>query len=179
MDVVKTNIANLSGIIEVRTERGRGTRIEITLPVTLAIVRALVAGVSGRTYALPLGSVLEILEVRPGDVRTIEGREVVTLRGATLPLVRLDRFFGLPPPPPGPTFVVVTGLAQQRLGMVVDALHGEQDVVVKPLGKALAGVRGISGATDLGGRRTVLVVDVAGIIGEVAGEPLPEPARAG
>ncbi len=179
MDVVKNNIANLSGIIEVETERGRGTRIEITLPVTLAIVRALVAGVSGRTYALPLGGVLEILELRPGDVRTIERREVVTLRGATLPLVRLDRFFGLPPPPPGPSFVVVTGLAQQRLGMVVDALHGEQDVVVKPLGKALAGVRGISGATDLGGRRTVLVVDVAGIIGEVAGEPLPEPAQAG
>jgi two-component system, chemotaxis family, sensor kinase CheA len=176
MDVVKNNIANLSGIIDMQTELGRGTRFEITLPVTLAIVRALVAGVSGRTYALPLSSVLEILEVKPEEIRTIERREVVTLRGATLPLVRLDRFFGLPAPPPGPAFVVVTGLAQQRLGVVVDRLDGEQDVVVKPLGPGLAGVKGISGATDLGGRRTVLVVDVAGIIGEVMGKTLPAAA---
>jgi two-component system chemotaxis sensor kinase CheA len=100
----------------------------------------------------------------------------MSLRGATLPLVRLDRFFGLPPPPPGPTFVVVAGLAQQRLGVVVDQLLGEQDVVVKPLGKALAGVRGIAGATDLGGRRTVLVVDVAAVIGEVVGGEGPAEA---
>jgi two-component system chemotaxis sensor kinase CheA len=179
LDVVKNNIGNLSGLIDLQTERGRGTRFEITLPVTLAIIRALVVGVSGRTYAVPLNSVLEILEVRPGEVRTIETREVVSLRGATLPLVRLDRFFGLPPAPPGPSFVVVAGLAQQRLGVVVHQLLGEQDVVVKPLGKALSGIRGIAGATDLGNRRTVLVVDVGAIIGEVVGgEGLAEAAQA-
>jgi two-component system chemotaxis sensor kinase CheA len=176
MDVVKNNIANLSGLIDFHTERGRGTRFEITLPVTLAIIRALVVGTSGRTYAVPLNGVLEIVEVKPEEIRTIETREVMSLRGATLPLVRLDRFFGLPPPPPGPTFVVVAGLAQQRLGVVVDQLLGEQDVVVKPLGKALAGVRGIAGATDLGGRRTVLVVDVAAVIGEVVGGEGPAEA---
>lgn len=169
MDVVKNNIANLSGLIDFQTERGRGTRFELTLPVTLAIIRALVVGCSGRTYALPLNSVLEIAEVRPGDVRTIETREVLSLRGTTLPLARLDRFFGLPPSPPGPRFVVVAGLAQQRLGVVVDQVLGEQDVVVKPLGRALAGVRGIAGVTDLGNRRTVLVVDVGAVIGEVVG----------
>jgi two-component system chemotaxis sensor kinase CheA len=173
LDVVKNNIANLSGIIDVATERGLGTRIEVTLPVTLAIIRALVVGVSGRTYALPLNSVLEILEVKPGEIRTIETREVVDLRGATLPLVRLGRFFGLPPRPPGPVFVVVVGLAQQRLGMVVDALVGQQDVVVKPLGRLLGGLQGIAGATDLGGRRTVLVLDVGAIIEDAAlAEPL-------
>jgi len=177
MDVVKHNIARLSGIIDLHTERGRGTRFAITLPTTLAIVRALVVQVSGRSYALPLGSVLEILELRPADLRTIEGREVVSLRGATLPLVRLDRFFGLPPPPPGTCFVVVTGLAQQRLGVVVDRLEGQQDVVVKPLGAALGPIRGIAGATDLGGRRTVLVADIGAIIEEVlAGDARAEAA---
>ncbi len=177
LDVVKHNIANLSGIIDLQSERGRGTRFAITLPTTLAIVRALVVEVSGRSYALPLSSVLEILELKPAEVRTIESREVISLRGATLPLVRLDRFFGLPPPPPGPAFVVVTGLAQQRLGVVVDRLEGQQDVVVKPLGSALGPIQGIAGATDLGGRRTVLVADVGAIIEEVMeGDALSEAA---
>jgi two-component system chemotaxis sensor kinase CheA len=168
MDVVKNNIANLSGIIDLDTELGRGTRFEITLPVTLAIIRALVVDVSGRTYAVPLNSVLEILPVPRGELRTVESREVITLRGTTLPLVRLSRFFGLAGPErEGPLFVVVVGLAQQRLGVAVDALVGQQDIVVKPLGKALDGIRGIAGATDLGNRRTVLVLDVGAILEEV------------
>jgi two-component system chemotaxis sensor kinase CheA len=177
MDVVRNNIGNLSGIIDVHTEPGRGTRFEITLPVTLAIVRALVVGVSGQSYAVPLNSVLEILEVRPAEIRTIETREVVSLRGATVPLVRLGRHFGLAPSEaPGALYVVVVGLAQRRLGIAVDSLQGQSDVVVKPLGRALAGVRGIAGATDLGGRRTVLVLDVGAIIGEVLVEDRPAAA---
>jgi two-component system chemotaxis sensor kinase CheA len=173
MDVVKNNIANLSGIIDLHSERGRGTRFEITLPVTLAIVRALVVAVSGRTYAVPLSSVLEILELRGREVRTLSTREVVSLRGATLPLVRLARFFDLEgAQTPDPFFVVVVGLAQERLGIAVDEVIGQQDVVVKPLGAQLHGVRGIAGATDLGTRRTVLVLDVGAIIEDVgAGEP--------
>ena len=168
MDVVKNNIAALSGIIELQTERTRGTRFEITLPVTLAIIRALAVSVAGRTYAVPLSSVLEILEVKARDVRTVSTREVVTVRGATLPLVRLGRFFRLAgAPAPDAFFVVVVGLAQERLGIAVDDLVGQEDIVVKPLGPALAGVRGIAGATDLGGRRTVLVLDVGAIVEDV------------
>ena len=170
MDVVKNNIAAMSGIIDIWTEPGRGTRFEITLPVTLAIVRALVVQAAGRTYAIPLNGVLEIVTVDPAELRTIEQREVLSLRGATLPLVRLSRFFETPgDPPAGPLFVVVVGLAQERLGMAVDALVGQQDVVVKPLGRALAGVSGITGATDLGNRRTVLVLDVGAVIAETHG----------
>jgi two-component system chemotaxis sensor kinase CheA len=168
MDVVKNNIANLSGIIELQTERGRGTRFEITLPVTLAIVRALLVSAAGRTYAVPLNSVLEIMEVRARDVRTLSTREVISVRGSTLPLVRLARFFALSGGrAPEPFFVVVVGLAQERLGIAVDELVGQQDVVVKPLGAQLHGVRGIAGATDLGSRRTVLVLDVGAIIEDV------------
>ncbi len=187
MDVVKNNIANLSGIIDLQSERGHGTRFEITLPVTLAIIRALVVGVAGRTYAVPLNSVLEILELRAREVRTLSTREVISLRGSTLPLVRLGRFFDLDlrgqAPSPAPLrgakevrgqarapdafFVVVVGLAQERLGIAVDELVGQQDIVVKPLGTQLQGVRGVAGATDLGSRRTVLVLDVGAIIEDV------------
>ncbi len=168
LDVVKNNIAAMSGIIDLHTELGKGTRFEITLPVTLAIIRALVVSAAGRTYALPLNSVLEIVTAEPSEVRTIETREVISLRGSTLPILRLGRFFGSPAPPaPGQLFVVVVGLAQERLGVAVDGLVGQQDIVVKPLGRALAGVRGIAGATDLGNRRTILVLDVGSIIEEV------------
>jgi two-component system chemotaxis sensor kinase CheA len=178
MDVVKNNIAALSGIIDLQSERGVGTTFEITLPVTLAIIRALVVKASGRTYAVPLNSVLEIIEVGAADIRTVSTREAITLRGATLPLTRLGRFFGAQElAPPDPLFVVVTGLAQERLGLAVDELLGQQDIVVKPLGSLLAGVRGIAGATDLGQRSTVLVLDMGAIIEDVvAGEPAPEAA---
>jgi two-component system chemotaxis sensor kinase CheA len=182
MDVVKSNVASLSGIIELRTEPGRGTRFEITLPVTLAIVRALVVAVAGRSYAVPLNGVLEILEVHAKDVRTLSTREVISVRGATLPLVRLGKLFALPGArPPEPFFVVVVGLAQERLGIAVDRLVAQQDIVVKPLGAQLHGVRGVAGATDLGDRRTVLVLDVGAIIedvrsGDAQREPIPLPA---
>ena len=182
MDVVKNNIANLSGMIDLRTERGKGTRFELTLPVTLAIVRALVVQAAGRTYAVPLNSVLEILEVRARDVRTLSSREVISVRGATLPLVRLARTFGLEGDlPPEPFFVVAVGLAQERLGIAVDELVGQQDIVVKPLGPHLQGVRGIAGATDLGARRTVLVLDVGAIVEDVVtgdGRREPPPGEA-
>ncbi len=169
LDVVKNNISNLSGLIDVWSERGRGTAFHLTLPLTLAIIRALVVGVSGRTYAVPLNSVLEILSVQPKDIRTVERREVLDLRGQTLPLTRLARMFGLPERPTPRSFVVVVGLAQERMGIAVDELFGQQDIVTKPLGGRLQSVRGISGATDLGNRRTVLVLDVAALMEEGIG----------
>ncbi|RKH66358.1 chemotaxis protein CheA [Corallococcus aberystwythensis] len=166
LDVVKNNLGNLSGIIDVWSERGKGTAFHLTLPVTLAIVRALVVGVSGRTYAVPLNSVLEILSVQPRDIRTVERREVLDLRGQTLPFLRLGRLFHLPEHEVNRHFVIVVGLAQQRLGIAVDELFGQQDIVTKPLGGRLSRVKGISGATDLGNRRTVLVLDVAELLEE-------------
>ncbi len=181
LDVVKTNIANLSGIIDVKSELGVGTTMSITLPVTLAIIRALLVSVAGRTYAVPLNSVLEIAEVVPSQLRSVSGREVVDLRGSTLPLVRLARMFGYAAEPGAhKQQVVVVGLAQERLGMAVDDLLGQQDIVIKSLGKMLPPVRGIAGATDLGHRRTVLVLDVGAVIAEVlhGAAEMPE-ARAG
>jgi two-component system chemotaxis sensor kinase CheA len=170
MDVVKTNIARLSGIIDVFSEPGRGTRLTITLPITLAIIQALVIRAAGRTFAVPLNSVLESLLITHNDVSTIERREVMTLRGQTLPLARLERIFELSrsakEPSPHRQFVVVVGLAQHRIGLLVDELVGQQDIVIKPLGRALDGAPGIAGATELGGKKTVLVLDVAAIVEE-------------
>jgi two-component system chemotaxis sensor kinase CheA len=170
MDVVKTNIARLSGIIDVESEPGQGTRLTITLPITLAIIQALVIRAAGRTFAIPLNSVLESLLITHNDVMTIERREVMTLRGQTLPLARLERLFELERPTGHPSphrqFVVVVGLAQHRIGLLVDELVGQQDIVIKPLGKALDGAPGIAGATELGGKKTVLVLDVAAIVEE-------------
>ncbi len=170
MDVVKTNIARLSGIIDVASEPGRGTRLTITLPITLAIIQALIVRAAGRTFAIPLNSVLESLRVSSQEVATIERREVMGLRGQTLPLARLERVFELQRAQgdyvPHRQFVVVVGLAQHRIGLLVDELLGQQDIVIKPLGSALKDVPGIAGATELGGKRTVLVLDVAAIVEE-------------
>jgi len=180
MDVVKTNLLRLSGLIDVISEPGMGTRFTLTLPITLAIIRALLVGVADATYAVPLSTVLEIYPIGRGHVSTIEGREVVTLRGATLPLLRLEPLFGLETAPSpavesagaesdpsdGREYVVVVGMAQHRVGLVVNELAGQQDIVIKSLGKAFSGVPGIAGATELGGRRTVLVLDIAALVDE-------------
>jgi two-component system, chemotaxis family, sensor kinase CheA len=174
MDVVKTNIAGLSGVIDVRSERGKGSTFAVTLPITLAIIQALVIRAAGRVYAVPLSSVLEILRVDAGEIRTVERQEVIDLRGATVPLVRLSRLFGIDKEDAEAgtrrgdrEFVVIVGLAESRIGVAVDALLGQQDVVIKSLGRRLGGVRGIAGATDLGDQRTTLVLDVAALIEEV------------
>lgn len=169
MDVVKTNISNLSGMIELQSEIGRGTAMIITLPITLAIIKALIVRVSGQTYAVPINSVQETLMIESSAIRTIERREVLELRENTLPLLRLKRVFQLSSaaePAEQRLFVAVVGLADKRMGFVVDELLGQQDVVIKSLGKALAFVKGIAGAAELGSQKTILVLDVAGLMGE-------------
>ena len=168
MDVVKTNIGRLGGIIDLHSEVGIGTKFTLTLPITLAIVSALVLRVRHQAFAIPLNVVQEALFLEERAVRQVEDREVITLRGASLPIVRLDRFLGIEDGPVAEKrFVIVTALGQRRLGFVVDALEGQRDIITKPLGKSLATVRGFSGATDLGDQRVVLVLDAGAILEDV------------
>ncbi len=167
LDVVKTNLSRLSGLIDIDSRRGEGTRFLLTLPLTLAIIRALVVAVGDRTFAVPLNSVTEIVSVKPAELRTIERHEVIDVRGQTLPFVRLARVFGLREAPVERHFVVIIGLAQARFGLAVDALLGQEDIVTKPLGGRLKGVPGIAGATELGDRRAVLVLDVGALVEEL------------
>ena len=164
MDVVKKNITDMSGVVEVETEKGKGTKVILILPMTLAIIQALIVEVAGYAYAVPLNSVLENFILEPSDIETIETKEFVHLRDITLPLVRLCDFFQLAECGKG-KYVVVVGLAEKRLGLVVDRLKGQQDIVMKSAGRRLEDVNGIAGATDVG-QKTILVLDVGGIMEE-------------
>lgn len=168
MDVVKNNIAAVSGMVDVETTLGRGSRMIITLPITLAIIKALIISTSGHFYALPITSVLESIMLEKKDILTVERKEVVQLRESTLPLLRLNSFFHLESKcnDSDNFFVVVVGVAEKRLGIVVDDLLGQQDIVIKSLGTMFEGLHGVSGAADLGDQRTILVLDVSGIIHE-------------
>jgi two-component system, chemotaxis family, sensor kinase CheA len=168
MDVVKNNISAVSGMVDVDTRKGEGSRFIITLPITLAIIKALMVRCNGRTYALPITSVLESLLMTDKDIKTVERKEVVQLRESTLPLLRLEHYFDIRRSyePPKEFYVVVVGVAEKRLGIAVDDLICQQDIVIKPLGDSFKKFRGVSGAADLGDQRTILVLDIGGIINE-------------
>ncbi|MBP1751319.1 MAG: cheA40H [Geobacteraceae bacterium] len=168
MDVVRNNIQALSGMVDIESEAGRGTRVVITLPITLAIIKVLLISASGRSYAVPITSVQETLSLESRHIITVERKEVMRLRDMTLPLLRLSRFFGADDSSGSMDcyYVIVVGLAEKRVGILVDDLLGQQDIVIKPLGDTFKGVRGVSGAADLGDQRTILVLDTGGIISE-------------
>lgn len=168
LDVVKNNISALSGMIDIESEPGKGTKFILTLPITLAIIQALFVGVNNRTFAIPLSSVLESLVIQKKDIKTVEKKKVIQLRESTLPLLHLAEIFniGTDDGKGDQFFVVVVGLAEKRLGLVVDKLMGQQDIVIKPIGEVLKNVRGIAGATELGTNQTVLVIDVGSILDE-------------
>ncbi len=171
LDVVKTNVARLGGMIDIETELGVGTRFTITLPITLAIIQALLVGVGEEIYAIPLNAILESNRLQSSQIRTVEKREVVRLRESTLPLLRLADIFGLPRAGADQKmFVVVVGLAEKRLGLVVDSLRGQQEVVIKSVGSVFRNTPGIAGATELGDKRAVLVLDVGALIDEATHE---------
>lgn len=167
MDVVRNNIQALSGTVDVHTEIGVGTRFKISLPLTLAIIQALVTGVDDRIFVIPLSAVAETFRCSANDVRSIEGRPAINFRGSVLPLVHLGGLLEASvrfrrPEGDSITFVVVrTGV--HKVGLVVDKLIGEQEVVIKPLGSFFGDIRGIAGATILGDGRVALIVDPAGI----------------
>jgi two-component system chemotaxis sensor kinase CheA len=169
MDIVKTNINKLGGVIDVHSETGIGTKMAITLPITLAIVSALLVRVHEQVFAIPLSTVSEALSFDASQVRRVENREVITVRGSSLPICDLGRLLGLPEPQEDRRrrFVVVAALGNRRLGLVVDHLFGQEDIVIKPLGSSLSRVRGFAGATELGDQRVGLVLDSGAVIEEV------------
>ena len=168
LDVVAKNISKLSGLVDVETGMGKGTKFSITLPITLVIIKALVVRIGTEIYAIPLNSVSESLMIQSKDIRTVEKREVVQLRDHTLALLRIRDVFHLPATESGEDrlYVIVVGLAEKRIGLVVDAIEGQQEIVIKSLGDFLRDTPGIAGATELGNRKTILVLDVAALIDE-------------
>jgi two-component system chemotaxis sensor kinase CheA len=165
MDVVRENVTALGGLVRVDSQLGRGTTVVFTLPITLAIIRALTVGVADQRFAIPLTTVLETMLVDPATIQRSEGREFLNLRGEPLALRRLHAEFGLAAPAPGARLaVVIVGLGDLRLGLLVDRLETQQDAVIKPIQGPVRNIRGIAGATELGDLGTVLVLDVASLV---------------
>lgn len=167
LDVVLQAVQGLGGTLALRSEEGRGTCFTIQLPLTLAIVDALIVSAGGQTFALPLPLVREVLRVEPEQITAAERRELMLHRGVVLPLLRLAARFRLAEPPLPARYVCVVGSAQP-VGLVVDRLLGKREIVVRPISDPLAQVRGIAGATELGDGRPVLILDVAGLMAQVS-----------
>jgi two-component system chemotaxis sensor kinase CheA len=166
MDVVKTNIRKLNGIIEIRSEVGKGSEFILKLPLTLAIIQSLLVDVESEVYSIPLAAVLETLKVETSSFHQVGGQEVLKLRDSVLPLLRLQKLFGVRESESSveQSYVVIIGVAEKRIGLIVSRLLGQQEVAIKSLGKYLANAPGIAGSTILGDGRVALIVDPAGII---------------
>jgi two-component system chemotaxis sensor kinase CheA len=162
MDVVKKNIEKLNGTLEIDSSVGAGTRFRIKIPLTLAIIQALLVKVGKEIFTIPLTSVVETLRFFQKQMSTIEGIEVIHLRQSTIPLLRLSRIFNFSQPAPESkkAFVVIIATGSKQVGLVVDSLVGEQEVVIKPLADYLQENSGFSGATILGDGRISLILDV-------------------
>lgn len=166
MDVVKTNIEKLNGMIDIESELDKGTTLKLRIPLTLAIIQALIVGVQEEYYAIPLSSVLETVRISQNEVYMVEGKSVLRLRNEILTLVRLSDIFKVDSilKNSNELYVVVIGLAASKIGIIVDYLVGQEEVVIKSLGYYLKGTEGIAGATVRGDGKITLIVDVASMM---------------
>lgn len=170
MDVVKSNISKMGGIINVETKHGVGTTFTITLPITLAIIQALFVEIARQKFAIPLNSIVESVAIQLSEIKTVESRDVIQLRNQTLPVFDLQEYyFGQKSSPQAgddgrPYYVVIISLAERRVGLLVRSLLGQQDVVIKPFTAYQEKLTGFSGATETGDEAPVLVFDIPSVM---------------
>ncbi|MPM72146.1 Chemotaxis protein CheA [bioreactor metagenome] len=192
MDVVRRNITALRGSIEIDSEEGFGATIRVRLPLTLAIIDGFLVGVGNSSFVVPLEMVVECVELSQDELKAAQGRDQLNLRGEVLPFIRLRELFDMPEPAaPEPTVlaegmpevdaelafllqpvlrenVVVVNYAGRRAGLVVDALQGEYQTVIRPLGAVFNGLQGVAGFTILGSGQVALILDVPGLVSRVS-----------
>jgi two-component system, chemotaxis family, sensor kinase CheA len=169
MDVVKKDIEKINGQVELESQKGRGTKISIKIPLTLAIIQALLIRFSKHVFAIPLASVREIIQVTPEEITTIEGYEVIKFRQETIPILRVNEVFNFEEYDPSeePGFLVLATAGNKSVGILVEELIGEQDVVIKPLAEHVFRSKGLAGSTILGDGTISLVLDISEIVDEV------------
>ena len=165
MDVVRTNIRKINGSVDLESEPGKGSQIIIKLPLTIAIIQALMVEVEQSIFAIPLSTVIEAVRISRSDIKTINGREVLHLRDRVLPLIRLAQEFDIPTNSERERFyVVVAALGDRRVGVVVDELRSQEEVVIKSIWDYLETVKGVSGATITGEGKVVLILDTSELV---------------
>jgi two-component system chemotaxis sensor kinase CheA len=171
MDVVRTNINKINGTVEIRSQQGLGSTFVINLPLTIAIIQALMVAIGNEVYAVPLQSVVETVKISESDIRTLSGAEVLNLRNQVLPLLRLRDEFKIPGEANESAgksrYVVVVQLGSRSVGLVVEALPYQEEVVIKSMGPILSGIRGMAGATITGDGKVVLILDVGEILQDI------------
>ncbi|KNY28359.1 chemotaxis protein CheA [Pseudobacteroides cellulosolvens] len=162
LDVVKTKIETLGGMVEVDTEAGKGSKFIIRLPLTLAIIQALLVQINTEKYALPLNTIREIIKVKPEDIKQVQKQEIILLRNTIVPIIRIGNCLDVPPSDKQNKLltVVVVKKGEKLSGFLVDNLIGQHEIVIKSLGKLLAGIKTIAGATILGDGNVALILDV-------------------
>lgn len=166
MDVVREKLSALGGFVEVETKQDVGTTFILTLPITLAIIKALIVRVGDERFAVPLTSMSETLIVEHKDIQTIEWKEVYYLRGEMLPMIRVSKFFSLESDASERSFAVVVGFGERKVGLLVDELLGQHEIVIKSLGDYLRKLRGFAGAAEIGKHNVILILDIESLIVE-------------
>jgi two-component system chemotaxis sensor kinase CheA len=161
MSVVRTTVRELNGRLSLSTTPGGGTRFTIELPLTLSIADALIATVGDHTFAVPQSAVREVVEIDPATLRLVEDREIAPFRGSVLPILRLSRLFQLAERPRRGLHVFVVGSGHDVVGIAVDRIVGQREIVVRSMADELIRVDGVAGATDLGDGRVVLILDLS------------------
>ena len=165
LDVVKSNIESLGGDVSVKTKLGEGSTWIIRLPLTLAIIQALMVIIGDEKYAISLDSITTIENIPSSDLKLVQGKEVIQLRGTVIPIVRLSEILGFESSKSGDDMIVVIAKKGDSLaGLVVDELIGQQEIVIKSLGKYINNDRMISGATILGDGEVALIIDANALI---------------
>jgi len=165
MDVVKEVVKSLNGSIAVYSEVGKGTTFVLKLPVSMAIIQALLIKVQDEVYAVPINNILESIEIKRENLKSIGGKEVIVLRGEIIPVIMLHELFGLPMPELEEFPALVVDLGAQKVAIGVDELLHKKDIVIKSLGKMLSHISGFAGATILGDGSVVLIIEINGLLG--------------
>jgi two-component system chemotaxis sensor kinase CheA len=173
MAVVRDTVHELGGSLDVDTGPGRGTTFSITLPLTLAVIDAIIAQVGHQTFAVPQSAIREVVEVDPDSIRTLEHNELLVYRGGALPVIRLGQLFQIESAPRPRLHAIVVGTGLSAVGLLVDRVAGHREIVVKAITDPLIHVSGVSGATELGNGRLVLILDVGALSRGVRGRPRP------
>lgn len=160
LDVVKSKITALGGHVEVKTEKGKGSKFIVRLPLTLAIIQALMVKIGNEKYAIPLNNIQNIEDVRQEEIKFVQQQEVIVLRNEVVPIVRLHKLLDLEQEERDLMMVVIVKKGEKQIGFMIDSLIGQQEIVIKPLGKYLSHINMIAGATILGNGEVALILDV-------------------
>ena len=164
MDAVKTAIQNMKGTIEVLSEPGRGTIMRLTLPLTLAVIKALLFDVGSRSFAIPVAAIAEVLRVMPGDLTSVDGKATLLLRDQVVSLISLGELFGIEGKNNAKQFALLIGSGKRKVGLLVDRLAGQQELVIKAVDEQQANSGLVAGASILGDGKVVLILDAPSVL---------------